>query len=136
MNTLDSNTWLILAAVIAYLIGSFPTAYVVTKGMVGRDIRSEGSHNVGAMNAYSLIRSLRTTRQAAAGLVTIMLADMGKGVLAVYVVRWLGFLGYNPTIALIIASELLAYSPAPNIACALPARQSGSSGLYISARWK
>ncbi len=107
MNTFDSNIWLILAAVISYLIGSFPTAYVVTKGMVGRDIRLEGSHNVGAMNAYSLIRSIRTTRQAAVGLVTIMLADLGKGVLAIYVVRWLGFLGYDPALALIIGSTFI-----------------------------
>jgi glycerol-3-phosphate acyltransferase PlsY len=107
MNTFDSNIWLILAAVISYLIGSFPTAYVVTKGMVGRDIRLEGSHNVGAMNAYSLIRNIRTTRQAAVGLVTIMLADLGKGVLAIYVVRWLGFLGYDPALALIIGSTFI-----------------------------
>jgi len=94
MNTIDSSIWLILIAVVSYLVGSFPSAYFVTKGMVGRDIRLEGSHNVGAMNAFSLIRSIRSTRQAAIGLMTIMLIDMGKGVLAICITQWLGFLGY------------------------------------------
>ncbi len=104
MNLIGSNNWLILIAAIAYLVGSFPTAYFVTKRMVGRDIRLEGSHNVGAMNAYGLIRSIRTGKQAATGLVTILFTDMGKGVLAIYTTRWLDFLGYNPALALIIGS--------------------------------
>jgi len=104
MNPIGSNNWLILIAAIAYLVGSFPTAYFVTKRMVGRDIRLEGSHNVGAMNAYGLIQSIRTGKQAATGLVTILFSDMGKGVLAIYTTRWLDFLGYNPALALIIGS--------------------------------
>ena len=107
MNTIDSNIWLILVAVISYFAGSFPTAYFVTKGMVGRDIRLEGSHNVGAMNAFGLIRSIRSTRQAAIGLTTIMLIDMGKGMLAIYTSRWLGFLGYDPALALIMGSTFI-----------------------------
>lgn len=104
MNTVGSNAWLALIAAIAYLVGSFPTAYFVTKGMVGKDIRLEGSHNVGGMNAYSLIRSKRSEKQAALGLIVILLGDMGKGVLAIYLTRWLGFLGYNPALALLTGS--------------------------------
>ncbi len=104
MNAVESNSWLALIAAITYLVGSFPTAYLVTKGMVGRDLRLEGSHKIGAMNAYGLIRNIRATKQAALGLVTIMLVDLGKGVLAIYATRWLGFLGYNPALALIIGS--------------------------------
>jgi len=103
MNT-EANAWLALIALVAYLVGSFPTAYFVTKGMVGRDIRLEGSHNVGGMNAYSLIRSKRSEKRAALGLITILLGDMGKGVLAIYLSRWLSFLGYNPALALLTAS--------------------------------
>ena len=104
MNPVESNTWLVLIALITYLIGSFPTAYFVTKKTLRKDIRVEGSRNVGAMNAYSLIRSDRTEKLAALGLVTILLTDMAKGVLAIYVTRRLGFLGYNPQAALIIGS--------------------------------
>lgn len=103
MNT-EGNAWLALIALVAYLVGSFPTAYFVTKGMVGRDIRLEGSHNVGGMNAYSLIRSKRSEKRAALGLITILLGDMGKGVLAIYLTRWLSFLGYNPALALLTGS--------------------------------
>lgn len=101
---MDSNVGLALIAVIAYLVGAIPTAYFVTKGMVGKDIRLEGSGNVGAMNAYSLIKTNRSARLAALALVGIMLADMGKGVLAIYAARWLDFLGYSPALALILAS--------------------------------
>ena len=104
MNTVEGNAWLALIAAIAYLVGSFPTAYFVTKGMVGKDIRLEGSHNVGGMNAYSLIRSKRSEKRAALGLIVILLGDMGKGVLAIYLTRWLGFLGYNPALALLTGS--------------------------------
>ena len=104
MNPVESNAWLILIAALAYLVGSFPTAYFVTRRMVGRDIRREGSHNVGAMNAYTLVGRLRTKKQANRALVTITLADLGKGILAVLAVRWLGFLGYNPLLALTAAA--------------------------------
>ncbi len=104
MNTVESNAWLALIAAIAYLIGSFPTAYFVTKGMVGKDIRLEGSHNVGGMNAYSLIRSKRSEKRAALGLIVILLGDIGKGVLAIYLTRWLSFLGYNPSLGLLTGS--------------------------------
>jgi acyl-phosphate glycerol 3-phosphate acyltransferase len=104
MNPVEHNTWLALIAAISYLLGSLPTAYFVTKRMVGRDIRLEGSHKIGAMNAYGLIQGIKSPRQAALGLVTIMLVDLGKGVLAIYLTRWLLFLGYNPVPALIIGS--------------------------------
>jgi glycerol-3-phosphate acyltransferase PlsY len=78
--------------------------YVVTKRMVGEDIRLKGSHNVGGMNAYGLIRSKRSEKWGALGLVAILLGDMAKGVLAIYLARWLSFLGYNPALALITDS--------------------------------
>lgn len=35
---------------IGYLLGSFPTAFLVVKKFTGKDIRQEGTGNVGAMN--------------------------------------------------------------------------------------
>ena len=107
MNPVENNAWLALIAALAYLIGSFPTAYVVTRRMLGKDIRVEGSGNVGSMNTYSLIKSERSGKQAALGLVITVLTDLGKGVLAIYVARWLVFAGYNPTAALIIAGTFV-----------------------------
>jgi len=107
MSPVESNTWLILIAAITYVAGSFPTPYLVTKGMTGKDIRFEGSRNVGTMNAYGIIKSNRSRKLAISGLVLTYLGDMGKGSLAVFVARWLGFLGYNQLIALIIASSFV-----------------------------
>lgn len=39
----------------AYLIGSFPTAYVAAKRLKGIDIRTQGSGNVGATNAFRVL---------------------------------------------------------------------------------
>jgi glycerol-3-phosphate acyltransferase PlsY len=75
--------------------------------MIGKDIRFEGSCNVGAMNAYRLIKDEKSGKLAVAGLAITQATDMGKGMLAIAVARWLGFLGYNQPIALIIASSFV-----------------------------
>jgi len=43
------NVLLLLAA---YVIGSFPSAYIIARLRKGIDIRSVGSHNMGAMNTF------------------------------------------------------------------------------------
>lgn len=45
------------AALIAYLVGSFPTAYVMGRYFHGVDITKGGTGNIGAMNAYEVTRS-------------------------------------------------------------------------------
>ncbi len=59
-------------AVLAYLIGSLPVAYFVTRLLTGRDIRTLGTGNAGVMN---------TVRQAGlpAGLI-VFIAEGAKGV--------------------------------------------------------
>ncbi len=46
---------LILFFVAAFLCGSFPTAYLVAKRLKGVDIRTKGSGNVGATNAFRVL---------------------------------------------------------------------------------
>ena len=46
---------LIAALILAYLIGSMPTAYIFGRIIKGIDIRNFGSGNVGATNVYRLI---------------------------------------------------------------------------------
>jgi glycerol-3-phosphate acyltransferase PlsY len=67
-----------LAAVISYLIGSIPTAYIFGKLYKGIDIRQHGSGNVGATNVF------RTLGKAPGFLVLFI--DILKGVLAVVLV--------------------------------------------------
>ena len=64
-----------LLLVLAYLIGSIPTAVWVSKWVYGIDIREHGSGNAGATNTFRILGSK-------AGSV-VMLGDMFKGFLAV-----------------------------------------------------
>ena len=73
--------------------------------MAGQDIRKAGSHNVGAMNTHGLIKAkTRSEKRAALGLVIVVLGDMAKGILAVHLTHWLGYLGYSPLPAVTVAS--------------------------------
>ncbi len=64
----------VLIIVIAYLIGSVPTAVWVSKGFFGVDIREYGSGNAGATNTFRILGSRWGT--------FVMLMDMLKGVAA------------------------------------------------------
>jgi len=72
----------ILAVVIGYFLGSFPSAYIAARLIKGVDIRKVGGGNVGALN---VMREVGTF----AGL-AVYLADVAKGSLAVLVAQWLG----------------------------------------------
>lgn len=66
----------------AYLIGSFPSAYLAGRFRRGIDIREVGSRNVGAMNVFYKV-----------GFVTgllVLAVDIGKGAAAGALARWLG----------------------------------------------
>jgi glycerol-3-phosphate acyltransferase PlsY len=86
---MSTAAWLVVTAVISYFLGSFPTAYFVSRRLTGQDIRRHGSGNVGGMNTYELTRAKRSGRQAALGLGLVLIGDVGKGVLAIYITRWL-----------------------------------------------
>lgn len=64
-----------LSLIISYLIGSFPTAYVILKLYSNKDIRQEGSGIVGTMNAFEVSQSKIIG-------VIVLLLDMAKGILA------------------------------------------------------
>lgn len=101
---MENNAWLFLIAIIAYILGAIPIAYFVARGITGKDIRLAGSRNIGAMNAYRLIKAEKSTKPGIAGFALVFVGDVGKGALAIFIVQWLGFLDYAPTAALITAS--------------------------------
>jgi len=45
----------VISAVVSYLLGCIPSAYLVGKAFKGVDIRQVGSHNMGAMNTFYAI---------------------------------------------------------------------------------
>ncbi len=72
----------IIAIILGYLLGSIPFAYIAGRLKKGVDIRQVGGGNMGALNAF---REIGVT----AGLI-VLIADIGKGLLAVLIGRWLG----------------------------------------------
>ena len=71
-----------LSIIIAYIIGSFPTAYIVTRLRKGVDIREIGSRNMGAMNVFYKVGFVEG--------MLVLLTDVGKGVLAVAISHFIG----------------------------------------------
>ena len=71
-----------IALICAYLIGGFPSAYLITRLRKGIDIRGVGSKNVGAMNVFYKVGF-------AEGLLVLAM-DIGNGAAAVALARWLG----------------------------------------------
>ena len=65
--------------VVAYLVGSIPSAYVAGRLAGGRDIREQGDYNPGAGNAYRTIGPK-------VGL-TVGAIDVAKGVVAVLIAK-------------------------------------------------
>ncbi|MCB5265018.1 MAG: glycerol-3-phosphate 1-O-acyltransferase PlsY [Candidatus Cloacimonetes bacterium] len=69
---MDPKYWM---PVVAYLLGSIPVGWIVARLFYKKDIRTEGSGNIGATNA---LRIFGTTVG-----VTVLVLDMLKGVIAV-----------------------------------------------------
>jgi glycerol-3-phosphate acyltransferase PlsY len=72
---------IVIAIVIGYLLGSFPSAYLAGRLRKGIDIRDVGSKNMGAMNVFYQVGPMEA--------VLVTLADLGKGIGAILLVRWL-----------------------------------------------
>ncbi len=83
MESLAGAVWLTLGLVVVggYLLGSIPFGLIATRLGGAGDIRQIGSGNIGATNV------LRSGRKDLAAIT--LLGDAGKGVLAVFLARWL-----------------------------------------------
>jgi glycerol-3-phosphate acyltransferase PlsY len=71
----------LLGILIAYLLGAIPFGYLLTRITTGKDVRTEGSGNIGATNV------LRAAGRGAA--VGTLILDMAKGFAAVWIAGWL-----------------------------------------------
>ncbi len=69
----------VIIFVVAYLLGNISTSYIITKKMLGVDIRTQGSGNAGSTNV------LRTLGKKA-GVMTFV-GDLLKGIIAVLIGR-------------------------------------------------
>lgn len=71
----------IIAVVLGYLLGSIPTAYIVTRIATGKDIRQMGGGNVGGLNTYREVGAIPA--------LVVGIVDMGKGAAPVAIAYWL-----------------------------------------------
>jgi acyl phosphate:glycerol-3-phosphate acyltransferase len=88
----SSAPWLVAAiygvcALFAYLIGSFPTGYIVVKQMTGEDIRLIGSGGTGATN----VRRVAGKKAA----LIVLFIDFHKGLIPVILTK-MAFPGMTP----------------------------------------
>jgi glycerol-3-phosphate acyltransferase PlsY len=74
----DTLGWLVVIP-LAYLVGSFPTAYLCGRLLFNTDIRDVGDHNAGAANVF------RSLGRALGILVSVI--DVSKGVVALLLTK-------------------------------------------------
>jgi len=82
--------WFTLLVLGAYLLGSVPSAYLVAKWSRGIDIRQYGSGNVGAANVLAFTSKW--------GAVLVIVFDLGKGMLPVYIAQLIDLPVYQQVI--------------------------------------
>ncbi len=70
---------ILFIVIISYLIGSFPSGYLMGKFLKGIDIRQYGSKNVGATNVFRVVGKMP-------GLITLLI-DIIKGLIVIVIVR-------------------------------------------------
>jgi len=76
----------IVCIVIGYLLGAIPSAYVITRAVAGKDIRSIGASHLGRGNVGA--RNVFVNVGKAAG-IGVGAFDVAKGVGAALIARWL-----------------------------------------------
>lgn len=84
----------LLTAVVAYLLGSISFSIIISKLFHKTDIRAHGSHNAGGTNAFRVFGPV-------SGIVVII-GDILKGVLAVYLGKYI-FFGQENMLGALIA---------------------------------
>jgi glycerol-3-phosphate acyltransferase PlsY len=75
------NYGLILSCIVCYIFGSVPNGYYMVKFYCRKDLRSEGSGNVGTLNALQVSNSKRM------GLIVLAL-DFLKGLIPVFLMLY------------------------------------------------
>lgn len=95
----------IVIALTAYFVGSIPTAYLLIRNQSGKDLRKEGSGNIGAMNAFEVSRSRKLG-------VLVLVIDLFKGALVVFVCAIVCARDF-PTAGLALVAVVLGHNYSP-----------------------
>ncbi len=87
----------LLIIIAAYLAGSIPVAYIATHRATGKDLRREGSGNIGTRNAFEVTNSKKIG-------ILVLVLDLFKGLLPMVLLSKLGYSDHIPVaiVALIL----------------------------------
>ncbi len=93
----------VLLLVLAFLLGSFPTGFLLGRLLKKTDLRKIGTRNVGAMNTFLNVSFI-------AGLTTLAV-DVGKGALSVILAREFGAYEHLGALAVVLVVVGHNFSP-------------------------
>ncbi len=88
---------ILVITILSYLLGSIPSAVIISKAFKGIDIRDHGSKNAGFTNVYRVLGTLPAT--------FVLIVDIGKGMAAVLLITQISF---DPVALNLISLKILA----------------------------
>lgn len=110
-----------IAAVVAYLIGSIPTGYIIVKAFTGQDIRTIGSGSTGATNVKRVMGKK--------WFFVVMILDALKGAIPVLFASLLPFLHSNSGVTAVIAAAFVLIGHSKSVFLGFTGGKSVASGV-------
>ena len=120
---------LLAVAVIAYLIGSIPTGYIIVKAKTGQDIRTVGSGSTGATNVKRVLGKNY--------FFLVMLLDALKGALPVVLAKLFATVGLSLGLAPVIAAIAVIIGHSKSVFLQFKGGKSVASGVgtILALNW-
>ena len=120
---------LLVVAIIAYVIGSIPTGYLIVKAKTGQDIRTVGSGSTGATNVKRVLGKNY--------FFLVMLLDALKGALPVVLAKLFATAGVSLGLAPVIAAVAVIIGHSKSIFLQFKGGKSVASGVgtILALNW-
>ena len=120
---------LLVVAIVAYIIGSIPTGYLIVKAKTGQDIRTVGSGSTGATNVKRVLGKNY--------FFLVMLLDALKGALPVVLAKLFATVGVSLGLAPVIAAVAVIIGHSKSIFLQFKGGKSVASGVgtILALNW-
>lgn len=120
---------LLVVAIVAYIIGSIPTGYLIVKAKTGQDIRTVGSGSTGATNVKRVLGKNY--------FFLVMLLDALKGALPVVLTKLFATVGVSLGLAPVIAAIAVIIGHSKSIFLQFKGGKSVASGVgtILALNW-
>ena len=120
---------LLVVAIVAYIIGSIPTGYLIVKAKTGQDIRTVGSGSTGATNVKRVLGKNY--------FFLVMLLDALKGALPVVLAKLFATVGVSLGLAPVIAAIAVIIGLSKSIFLQFKGGKSVASGVgtILALNW-